>query len=202
MKVAGIVLAAGGAKRFGGVKQLAEIDGRPLLEFSLEAMAGAPLDDRIVVLGANADLVQEKVPLHGARIVVCDRWEEGQARSLAVGLKAAGDADAVVVALGDQPGITSRAIRMVIEGEREGAAAVRASYGESPGHPVLLRRSLFSELESLEGDSGARVVLDRPGVEVVTVNCDDLGSGVDIDTPEDLEAMGGSHSTHAGGARP
>ena len=80
MTIGALVLAAGEGRRFGGTKQLAELDGRPLLSFALAAVAG--ISPRVVVLGHAADEVAAGVDLHGARPVVCADWAEGQAASL------------------------------------------------------------------------------------------------------------------------
>jgi CTP:molybdopterin cytidylyltransferase MocA len=180
------VLAAGAATRFGGAKQLAELDGRPLLEHALRTMAAAPVDRVVVVLGANAEEIVAAVDLHGADPLVCPRWEKGQAASLACGLGELAETDAVVVTLGDQPRMAPEAIRRVIE-NRNGAAAVRATYGGEPGHPVLLESALFDRLRDVTGDLGARNLL--MSVQVLDVPCDDLGGGEDVDTPADLEVL-------------
>ena len=111
--VAGIVLAAGAGTRFGGsVKQLHLLDGRPMLEHVLATMAGAELDQVIVVLGANAEAVLAGVDLHGARPVVSRRWADGQAASLQDALAATG-ADAALIVLGDGPRLSADAVRRV-----------------------------------------------------------------------------------------
>ncbi|HZB06052.1 MAG TPA: nucleotidyltransferase family protein [Thermoleophilaceae bacterium] len=184
--IAGLVLAAGAATRFGGPKQLAELDGRPLLEHALRAMAAAPVDRVVVVLGSGADEIVAGADLHGADPLVCPRWEKGQAASLACGLAALAEADAVVVTLGDQPRMSTDAIRRVIE-RRNGAAAVRATYAGEPGHPVLLESELFDRLRDVSGDLGARNLL--MSVHVHDVPCDDLGGGEDVDTPAELDAL-------------
>ncbi|MBW3607518.1 MAG: NTP transferase domain-containing protein, partial [Actinobacteria bacterium] len=119
--IAGLVLAAGAGARFGGRKQLAELDGRPLLEHVLAAMAEAPLDRVCVVLGSGASDVIAGVDLHGAEAVVCARWEDGQSASVRAGVEALAGADAVVVALGDQPFLSPRAVERVIAA-RDGEA--------------------------------------------------------------------------------
>jgi CTP:molybdopterin cytidylyltransferase MocA len=98
LRVGGLVLAAGEGSRFeGGVKQLAPLEGRPLLEHALAAIAG--LEPRVVVLGHEAAAIQAAVDLHGARPVVCEGWREGQAASLRCGVHAlGGEVDAAVVA--------------------------------------------------------------------------------------------------------
>jgi CTP:molybdopterin cytidylyltransferase MocA len=184
--IGGLVLAAGAATRFGAPKQLAELDGVPLLEHSLRTMTAAPVGRVVVVLGSGADEILDAVDLHGADPRVCSRWDEGQSASLACGLAELADCEAVVVTLGDQPRVSPDAIRRVI-GARNGAAAVRATYGGNPGHPVLLERELFEPLRNVTGDKGARNLL--LSVQVLDVPCDDLGGAEDVDTPAELDAL-------------
>jgi len=181
--IGAIVLAAGDGTRFGGEKQLADLDGRPLLEHALAAVAQAPVDDTVVVLGAGADDVMGTVDLHGARPVLCERWEEGMSASLASGLAALPDAEAVVVCLGDQPRVSTEAIRRVLAARGE-SPATRATYGGEPGHPVVLEAELLGPLRDVTGDRGARSLLRRIGARGVP--CDDLGGGEDVDTPDEL----------------
>ena len=185
--IGGIVLAAGAGTRFGGGKQLALLDGRPLLEHAVRAMTASPVGRVVVVLGAGAEEVAAGINLHGAETRVCERWEEGQSASLAAALAELADCDAVVVTLGDQPRISPDAIRRVIAGRGEGAAAVRATYGGEPGHPVLLEHALFERLRDVTGDHGARNLL--VSVQTREVPCDDLGGGEDVDTPAQLDAL-------------
>jgi molybdenum cofactor cytidylyltransferase len=185
--IGAIVLAAGEASRFGSAKQLALLDGRPMLEHSLRAITAAPVGRVILVLGAGAEEVAGRIDLHGAEPLVCPRWQEGQAASLACGLAELSECDAVVVTLGDQPRISPDAIRRVIAARRPGALAVRATYGGDPGHPVLLERRLFARMRNVTGDHGARNLL--MSVSVREVACDDLGGGEDVDTPAELDAL-------------
>jgi molybdenum cofactor cytidylyltransferase len=187
--VAGIVLAAGGANRFGGAKQLAPLRGRPLLEHSLATLAATPLDRRLVVLGAEADRVREEVDLQGAEPVLCEDWAQGQARSLAAGLVAAGDAAAALIFLGDQPLVSPGAAERVLAARDGDAVAVRATYHGEPGHPVLLERELFAAALALEGDAGARALFNGREDAVLEVPCEDLGSAVDVDTVEVLRKL-------------
>jgi CTP:molybdopterin cytidylyltransferase MocA len=183
----GIVLAAGAGTRFGRGKQLAELDGRPLLEHPLRAMAGAGLDRVLVVLGASAEEIQAGIDLHGAEPVLCERWEEGQSASLACGLALVADADAVVVTLGDQPRVPTEAIGRILAARGEGATAVRATYRGDPGYPLLLEHELLARLREVTGDRGARNLL--MSVSTRQVPCDDLGGGESVDTPAQLEAL-------------
>jgi CTP:molybdopterin cytidylyltransferase MocA len=184
--IGGLVLAAGAATRFGAPKQLAELDGIPLLEHSLRTMTVSSVGRVVVVLGSNADEITAAVNFHGAEPLFCPRWEEGQSASLAYGLAELASCEAVVVTLGDQPRTSPDAIRRVIAA-RNGAAAVRATYGGNPGHPVLLEHDLFGALRNVTGDKGARNLL--MSVQVLDVPCDDLGGGEDVDTPAELDAL-------------
>ena len=146
--IGGLVLAAGASTRFGAQKQLAELDGVPMLEHSLRTMRSALVGRVVVVLGSGADEIVSKVNLHGSDPIVCTRWDEGQSASLACGLAELSECEAVVVTLGDQPRVSPDAIRRVIAGRNThgadaprgtgGASAIRATYNGNPGHPVLL----------------------------------------------------------------
>src|SRR3954471_10481095 len=101
---AGLILAAGAGTRFGATKQLADLRGRPLLEYAVEAMLAVPaLDPVLVVLGHAADAILARVDFGEAEVVVCEEGKRGQAASLRRGGAALNDADAVVITLGDQP---------------------------------------------------------------------------------------------------
>jgi CTP:molybdopterin cytidylyltransferase MocA len=192
--IAAVVLAAGSGSRFGeSAKQLAELDGKPLLEHALRAVEGVPAIDRIVVvLGARADEIRAGVDFGAAEVVVCEDWADGQAASLRRGIQAvADDADAVVITLGDMPRITSSVIAQFADlARRDGAQTrVRAVYDGRPGHPVALGSDYFAQLTQLHGDAGARQVMKSIGVE--TVECGGRCDATDVDTPEVLERLRG-----------
>jgi molybdenum cofactor cytidylyltransferase len=179
----GLVLAAGEGRRFGSVKQLSPLAGRPLLEHALDAMGRASIARFAVVLGASADEVLGAVDLHGAEPVICEDWREGQAASLRAGVESLRDAEAIVVTLGDQPLITAAAIDRVAgaSGDADGA---RATYDGRPGHPVLLGRPLLDAVAGLRGDVGARDLL--AGADLASVACEDVAEPTDVDTPARL----------------
>jgi CTP:molybdopterin cytidylyltransferase MocA len=185
--IGGLVLAAGAGTRFGSAKQLADFEGQPLLEHAVRAMVASPVERVVVVLGSGAEDVLAQVDLHGADAVVCERWAEGQSASLACGLAELSGCEAVVVTLGDQPLMTPDAIGRVIAGRRDGVAAVRATYGGVPGHPVLLERRLFERMRDVTGDHGARNLLIS--MQTREIPCDDLGGGQDVDTPAQLDSL-------------
>jgi molybdenum cofactor cytidylyltransferase len=181
--IAGLILAAGAGTRFGDEpKQLADLRGRPLLEHAIAAQSAVRELERIaVVLGANAQQILGQVDFGRAQPVICEGWEAGQAASLRAGLAALAGTDKVVVTLGDAPLITTEVIAR-FAGEPGGA---RALYGGRPGHPVVLGPRQIRALSLLTGDRGARDLLrDGPQIE-----CGEMCSGRDVDTPDDLEAI-------------
>jgi CTP:molybdopterin cytidylyltransferase MocA len=168
-----LILAAGAGRRFGGPKQLAELDGRPLLEHVLDVAAPwAPL----VVLGAHADAIRRAIDVGDH--VVAEDWAEGQSASLRAGVEAIGDVDRILVLLGDMPFVTRDACAAVLA---VGACA-RATYDGVPGHPVVLDRPVLSRIHELQGDTGARELL----ADCVNVEAAQLCDPRDVDVPEDL----------------
>jgi len=177
---AGLVLAAGEGRRFGGPKQLARVAGRALIEHALAAVRD--LDSVVVVLGARADEIRSGADLAGAEVVVCPDWAEGMGASLRCGLAAVGDADEVVIVLADQPFITPAVVARVRAAPGD---AARAVYGGALGHPVVIRRPVLARAGELRGDSGFRDLLTG----VTELECGDLADPTDIDTQADLEVV-------------
>jgi len=185
--IGGVLLAAGAGSRFraagGGVKLLAPVGGRPLIDWALAALAAAPLGDRVIVLGAHADELLAVTDLQGARPVRNEHWQRGMASSLQAGLAALDPAcTAAVIVLGDGPALAAEAIRRVAEAAEGAAGLIAATYdGESSGHPVAIPRTLWPQLAAV-GEQGARA-LGRPSA---LVDCSDLPAPGDADTPADL----------------
>jgi CTP:molybdopterin cytidylyltransferase MocA len=176
----GVVLAAGEGRRFGGLKQLARVGGRPLVEHAVAAVRD--LDRVVVVLGARANEVRAGADLAGTEVVVCPEWAEGMGASLRHGLAAARDAGEVVIVLADQPFITPEVVARVRAASGD---AVRATYEGAPGHPVVIRRPVLARAGELRGDRGFRDLL----AGVTEVECADLADPTDIDTQDDLEVV-------------
>lgn len=182
--IGGLILAAGEGTRFGPEpKLLAELNGRPLVEYAVRAQCGVgSLERVVVVLGAYADRLLSSVDFMRAEPVVCETWAEGQAASLRRGVEELRDASKVIVTLGDEPLITTETIaRFVSE-----PPGTRALYDGRPGHPVVLGPEHLRALLGLTGDRGARDLLaGGPTVELG----DRRGTGRDVDTTEDLERI-------------
>jgi CTP:molybdopterin cytidylyltransferase MocA len=174
--IGAVVLAAGEGRRYGGLKQLHPVDGRPMLEHVLATLAAAGPAERVVVLGSRAGTILERVDLHGARAAVCDRWDDGQAASLHTGLEALpANASAALVVLGDGPALDPRAIERMLAASAERTDAILAAdYGRGRSHPVVIPRSLWGGIPQ----SGERPVRALPAD---SVDCSDLTPPGDVD---------------------
>jgi molybdenum cofactor cytidylyltransferase/nicotine blue oxidoreductase len=190
--VAGLVLAAGGGRRYGMPKALVELDGSLLVERAVRT-ARAVCDPVLVVLGAQAVEVWRRADLDGATVLANRDWETGMASSLRAGLdglrgwpvpagrRGGGAIDAALVLLVDMPGMTPAALRRLAEHAAPGALAV-ASYDGVRGHPVLLGREHWAGVAATAtGDEGARRYLAEH--EVTEVDCTGLADPTDLDVP-------------------
>jgi CTP:molybdopterin cytidylyltransferase MocA len=188
--VAGVLLAAGGGRRFGGPKALIEHSGELLVERGVRLLVVSGCSPVVAVLGAAADEVERRAHVEPAIVAVNPGWEEGIGSSVRVGLHtldAVADVGAAVVALCDQPHVGPAVVERLVAAWEMGAPAAVAAFGGEPRNPVLLDRSLWDDVvRSARGDVGARGFLrTRPDL-VTEVECGDIASAADIDTPEDL----------------
>ncbi len=194
MKVIAIVLAAGASSRFGSPKLLAPLNGRPVLQHTLDALATSGHANTVVVLGADAAAIEAGITWRTERRVVNPRPEDGLSSSLRVGLDAAAelpDVDAVLIVLGDQPALEPATVRTVLEaGSATERPMVRARYArDGAPNPVLVRRVAWALAAGLEGDRGLGPLLAARPDLVAEVAVE--GANPDVDTPDDLARLSG-----------
>lgn len=189
--VSAIVLAAGSGSRFGGKKLLARLGGQTLVEAVLGNLRDAPVDEVIVVVGADAERLREACERYDVRAVDNEGWARGQSTSVLAGLRACGEgARAAVVLLGDQPFVGAEAVGRLVAAFAGGAKVAVATYGGKRRNPVLFSREVWPLLEAeLAGDEGARSVLRRHPELVVEVPCEGVADPTDVDTREDLRRL-------------
>jgi CTP:molybdopterin cytidylyltransferase MocA/SAM-dependent methyltransferase len=184
---AALVLAAGTGSRFGGGKLLAPLGGRPILQHVLDRLAEAGLEDVIVVLGGDAGAIEHGMAWRAERRVINPDPERGLASSLQVGMAALDPgADAVLIALGDQPLVAIETIRALLEAPVDPSRPVVVpAYADDHGrNPVLLRRAAFGLAGEASGDRGLGPVLAAHAESVQAVPIS--GDNPDVDTQADL----------------
>jgi molybdenum cofactor cytidylyltransferase len=191
--IAAVVLAAGSGSRFGvGMpKVLAPLGGTPLLEHVLRCLAESAVDQVVVVVGFAADQVAHGCDLGDATVVHNADHASGQSSSLRAGLAVLpSQAEAAVIALGDHPGVTPQVIDALIERYRRDSKPIIApTYGGRRGNPVLLARSIFPEVMSIRGDTGARAIMVGHPDWVALVPADGIADPRDVDTEADLQTL-------------
>jgi molybdenum cofactor cytidylyltransferase len=186
--ISALVLAAGEGTRFGGTKQLEILRGKPLVQYAVDAASAAGVGEIVVVLGHDAVRVRDALDLpEGARVVVNERYADGQSTSLAAGLRALDPAsEAAVVLLGDQPGIAARHVRALVTAfETDAPGIMRIRFRDGPG-PAILARSVWGEAIELTGDTGARALLESDPGRARWLDIDE-NTPPDVDRRVDLE---------------
>ena len=180
MKVAAIILAAGSSTRLGEPKQLVTLAGERLLERAARIAGGAGCSPVVVVLGANAEMIQAQSRLvEGVDVVLNADWQEGMASSIRCGVQRLDDTlDAAILMTCDQPAVTVESLQRLIELCTD--RPVASLYAGRRGVPACFHAADFVELSLLAGEEGARRLL-QTSLAIPLV-----GGEVDIDTPQTL----------------
>jgi molybdenum cofactor cytidylyltransferase len=184
-----VVLAAGGSSRLGRPKQLEPYLNKTLVEHATRAALDSGASEVVVVVGCDQEAVRQKLQDLAIKITYNAEWEQGMGGSIRCGIDALGpEVKCVIIALCDQPHITSDHLRSLSRRQSEtGAPIVASSYDGVKGAPCAFSASLFPRLMELTGDSGARELIRESTVPVEVVPFD--GGALDIDTPEDVHRL-------------
>ena len=189
--VAGIILAAGGASRYGSLKQLLEWQGCPLVRHAALTALQAGLSPVVVVTGAGAELVAEALSGLPVRQVYNPAWQQGQSTSLQAGLRVLPPTSSgAIFLLADQPNITPGLIQALVEAHSQSMAPIAAPLVDGQrGNPVLFDAVTFGDLLQLSGDAGGRQLFRKYPLQYVPWH--DRSVLLDIDTPEALTRLSG-----------
>ena len=187
MKVAAILLAAGSATRFGSDKLLHALPHDVPIAVQAARHLQAAVEEKVLaVVRPDSGRLKEALEKENCRVVVCEKAAEGMGASLACAVRAAGDAQAYLVALADMPFIRASSIAAVRDALAGGAQLAAPYFRGRRGHPVGIAATFRAELESLQGDEGAKQILAAAGSNLVKVPVGDPGVIRDIDRPADL----------------
>jgi molybdenum cofactor cytidylyltransferase len=193
-RVGAVILAAGGSTRMGEAKQLLRLGESTVLGQTLENVRRAGVDEIVLVLGSSAEAIRQQLPLstiEGLKIVVNQAYERGMSSSLREGLAALDPhVVAALIVLADQPFIRPETLDRIVDRHRRShAQIVIPSYRGFRGNPVLLDRSVFSEVMALDGDMGCRAIFGSHLEGIVKVEVEDVGILLDIDNQDDYERL-------------
>jgi CTP:molybdopterin cytidylyltransferase MocA/SAM-dependent methyltransferase len=190
-RIAAVVLAAGSGSRFGGGKLLASLEGRPMLQHVLDRLADAQVGDVVVVLGHDAEAVEDSIEWRGERRVRNPEPGRGLSSSVRIGIEALdAGVDGALILLGDQPFVSLSAIRALMDASPDpGRPIVVSVYADDRGrNPVLVGREAFALVAEATGDRGLGPVIEAHP-ELVREVPVDATANPDIDTRADLVAM-------------
>jgi molybdenum cofactor cytidylyltransferase len=197
VRVAGLVLAAGGSRRLGQPKQLLPYGDATLLDHTLSTARACAFHQLLCVIGGGAEGVREAVDLRGVEVVENPVFGSGCSSSIAAAVGAIDPAcDVLVLLLGDQPGVTPRTVAALLGG-RGDAPLAACRYADGRGHPLAFSRSVFDDLRGLHGDKAVWKLLDQRAAQVADVAvAGDVP--LDVDTWEDYEAVLAAAAGQAG----
>jgi len=190
--VCAVVLAAGQSRRMGGRDKLLElVDGVPLLHHVARALSQSSVDEIVVVLPPDPGARLTALESTNARMVINPRAAEGMGTSVGVGVTALkAEADAVLIVLADMPEVTAGDYDRLIaafDPSEDRAIARAVTDAGIPGHPVLFGRRFFELLRALEGDRGARALIEDYPEFVVDVTLPGAAAATDLDTVADWD---------------
>ena len=186
-----VILAAGESSRLGFPKQTLLFKGKTLLELAIEAGLKSKCHTVNVVLGANAETIENGIKNYAIKIIHNPNWAEGMASSIRAGIKHLQQIDGIdsaVVMLCDQPFVTRSVIDNLLYKKQEtGKKIIACTYNDVLGVPVLFDNSLYKELLSLQGQEGAKKILMNHPDDIALISFE-KGS-IDIDTLADYEGL-------------
>lgn len=190
-QIAIVILAAGRGFRFeeDSPKVLAKLGGQSLVSYALAAAHDSGLAPILLVVGYDYKKVASSAS-SGVKVIHNPHWKHGIASSLQAALRVLEpnkEVEAVCIGLADQPCVGPDSYCRLVASYYEGASIAVATYRGARRNPVLLARSIWSDVMKLEGDEGARQLMQN--YPVTEVDCDDTGDPQDIDTKHDLEVL-------------
>ncbi|HKW05159.1 MAG TPA: nucleotidyltransferase family protein [Nitrososphaerales archaeon] len=190
LKVCCVILAAGMSIRFGSQKQLFKIDGtKSLAQIALDTANDSKADYVILVVGSGASDILSSLDLGRADFVYNMDYNSGLSSSIKSGIANMPiDANAALLMVADQPFLKARLLDRMMDAYNEsGKKIVALSYDNEIRNPILFDRVFFSEIEKIEGDRGARSIVQKHIFEADLINIEDKQAFVDIDSRDALQ---------------
>jgi molybdenum cofactor cytidylyltransferase len=185
-----IILAAGSSTRMGEPKQLMKYKNKTLLQHTIGEAKHANLEPVICVTGYESDLITQSISVMNVDIVYNENWSDGMGTGVAVGIKRIllSDVDSVILAVSDQPHVSSELFRNMEKlRDESGKKIVACSYAGTLGTPVLFAKDYFHQLMSLDGNQGAKKIVSMNLSDVCPLEFEE--GNIDIDTKQDYEKL-------------
>ncbi|KPV47542.1 hypothetical protein SE19_00590 [Acidiplasma aeolicum] len=187
-KVSGIILASGESRRFGENKLFYKINGKMLIEYTIENARNSLLYEKIIVF--NPAVNYSVLNLNGFKIAINYDYKNGMSTSIVAGLrKVENNIDGVMILLGDSPLIDQNIINRMINIYSQNDAGIVSAYNSGiPVNPAIFSSKYFNDLLNLKGDVGGRFILRNHPEDIIRVEIDN-NALLDVDTKEDLKKI-------------
>ena len=184
-----VILAAGEARRFGSAKQLAQVQGKPMLQHVLETCPRLDKAHLFVVLGAKGEEIQSQLKIDKHQIISNPEWQEGISSSVRAATKQLETKyQAILFVAGDQPLILEEQLKkLIIKWQESPDLMCAASYMDTVGVPAIFPQPFFAKLLELQGDRGAKKVLVENSHSVQLLEIPE--AAIDIDHPSNISCL-------------
>lgn len=162
-----------------------------MLELVLNSLRRSKVDEVVIVLGADAEKVRTKVRFEHEKIVFNPEYAMGMSASIRAGLGSVSDkADAALIMLGDQPFVLPETVNKIVEAYlRSTPLVVVPTFHGVRGNPVLFDRKIFPQIMRIQGDVGAKSVVELQSRRLLEVEVEDEGIITDVDTPSEYREL-------------
>ncbi|UTW45092.1 nucleotidyltransferase family protein [bacterium SCSIO 12696] len=195
MKLRALLMAAGRGSRFGGLKQLAEVSGQPMVTRSLAVYQQVLGNQVSLVLGCQAATVAQSLA-DTVAVIHAKRWQQGLGASIGDAIKQLpADTSHVLIGLADQVAIQTGDLKRLMDASQQHPdKMIAAFYQGQVGAPVIFPRRYFADLKQLNEDKGAKSILQQHSQNLIAVELSN--ASIDIDTSEQLNSCANSKNSN------
>ena len=190
-KITGILLAAGASRRMGSQnKLLSDLNGKTMIEVVATELINSKLSHIIVVTGHESEKIKAALTSLDLNFIHNHEYQRGLSTSLKTALEIIPkDTDGIIVCLGDMPLIKAMHIDKLIDAFNpiEGNSICVPVYGRKRGNPIVWSNEYLTQIRSIDGDIGAKNILDEHIEQITEVPMEENAVLFDIDTPEHLD---------------
>lgn len=198
-KVTAVILAAGKSSRMGQIKQLLPFDNKVLLQHVIDSVQLSIVNTALLILGFQSEEIKRSIDPKGLKIIKNNQYLNGMSSSIKSGLSSLSkDCEAVIFILGDQPLVSVELLNKMVDFYSSSKPDILIpTYKNKRGNPVLFSRSMFPELEKLQGDTGGRELFQSHSQLIQYLEVEDSNILLDVDTPADYQSLleGKGHET-------
>ena len=188
--ISAILLAAGQSKRMNGENKLTkEIQGIPLIKLSVKNILASSINELIIVLGHQKEIIEKLIDKNEKiKFVFNKNFESGMASSIKTGLNNLSEkTESFFICLGDMPMINQEVYNQLIK-SRNNKEIIVPTYKGQQGNPILFSKSMKSIIISIEGDIGAKKILEQNKDKILKVKIDDINITKDFNTKDNFNS--------------